>query len=524
MPAPDRTLPAPKAMPKDNYRHWIRIRKTVQVTSLILFMICLFSSRQGGWNANVVNIPIRIDPLVTITNLLSSRTFLTGSVLSIIVITLSLMLGRAWCGWLCPLGTILDIFSSPGKTGNKFLPFLEKLRGFKNYLLIIILSMALLGNLSLLFLDPLTIVVRTITTTFLPILDRVITAIEVGLYPIPIFTGTINWIDSIIRPGILPNEPVYYRSIALYVIFFTSLILLNLLASRFWCRYLCPLGSFLGLLSKFSLFRREVNDCKACSICAQRCPTGTIDPTRSYQSDPAECTLCLECFKSCDRSSIRLRLPYKIAPFFRYDPNRRKVLLSIATAIISVAILKVDWRQKRSHARNIRPPGASDNNLFGKCVRCGECVRACPTNAIQAAVFESGIEGVWTPILVTRLGYCDYSCNTCGQVCPVQAIPPLQLEEKRLRIIGKAYIDENRCIAWSDHKDCIVCEEMCPVSDKAIKLTPTQFKQEDGSILEVKLPLVHRERCIGCGICEYKCPVSDEAAIQVFTTSETRLS
>jgi formate hydrogenlyase subunit 6/NADH:ubiquinone oxidoreductase subunit I len=117
---------------------------------------------------------------------------------------------------------------------------------------------------------------------------------------------------------------------------------------------------------------------------------------------------------------------------------------------------------------------------------------------------------------MSRLGYCDYSCNACGQVCPVQAIPPLSLEEKRQAVIGRAYIDQNRCIAWADHIDCIVCEEMCPIADKAIKLVPTEFTKEDGSLVTVKLPQVHRERCIGCGVCEYKCPVNGEAAIRVY--------
>jgi NAD-dependent dihydropyrimidine dehydrogenase PreA subunit len=128
---------------------------------------------------------------------------------------------------------------------------------------------------------------------------------------------------------------------------------------------------------------------------------------------------------------------------------------------------------------------------------------------------EDGIENVWTPIFNMRLGYCDYSCNACGQVCPVQAIPPLTVEEKRETVIGRAYIDQNRCIAWADHNDCIVCEEMCPIADKAIKLIPTDFIKEDGSTVNVKLPVVHRERCIGCGVCEYKCPVNGEGAIRV---------
>jgi NAD-dependent dihydropyrimidine dehydrogenase PreA subunit len=143
-------------------------------------------------------------------------------------------------------------------------------------------------------------------------------------------------------------------------------------------------------------------------------------------------------------------------------------------------------------------------------------MRACPTSALQPAVAEAGIEGLWTPVVVPRLGYCDFSCNACGQVCPVQAIPPLSLEKKREQVIGYAYIDRDRCIPWADNQDCIVCEEMCPIADKAVKLEQSTVPTPDGEAVDVQLPYVIRERCIGCGICEYKCPVSGEAAIRVY--------
>lgn len=115
-----------------------------------------------------------------------------------------------------------------------------------------------------------------------------------------------------------------------------------------------------------------------------------------------------------------------------------------------------------------------------------------------------------------RIGYCDYSCNACGLVCPVRAIPPLSLPEKRGRVIGQAYIDKNRCIPWADHRDCIVCEEMCPVPDKAIKLERVDVPHPDGGMVSIQQPYVVRERCNGCGICEYKCPVNGESAIRVY--------
>jgi formate hydrogenlyase subunit 6/NADH:ubiquinone oxidoreductase subunit I len=138
-----------------------------------------------------------------------------------------------------------------------------------------------------------------------------------------------------------------------------------------------------------------------------------------------------------------------------------------------------------------------------------------------AGVLETGVEGFAAPLIIPRLGYCDYSCNACGQICPTQAIPPLSLEQKQLSIIGKAYINQNRCIPWADGKPCIVCEEMCPLPEKAIVLLERnslgELTSADATSNGIKLPYVNRELCIGCGICEYKCPLNGESAIRVYT-------
>jgi MauM/NapG family ferredoxin protein len=301
---------------------------------------------------------------------------------------------------------------------------------------------------------------------------------------------------------------------------FTGVILLNLFAERFWCRYICPLGGLLSLVSKFAIFRRVVSDeCKDCGLCNRVCPTGTINPHRSYASDPAECTMCLECVPACKRSSLTFMPKLAIAERQDYDPGRRELLAAVLIGIPLVGVFRSSALVKTPYPTRIRPPGAVEDELLSKCIRCGVCIRTCPTSGLQPAVFEAGLEGIWTPVLAPRLGYCDYACNSCGQACPVQAIPPLSLQQKRLQVIGKAYIDKNRCIAWADHGNCIVCEEMCPLPDKAIKLTQAQVTKSDGEIVQIKLPEVNRHTCIGCGICEYKCPVSGAAAIQVYTYS-----
>lgn len=497
-------------------RAWVILRKTVQYLALALFILLFIKAQPGGWPPAFANAALRVDPLVMLAHLLSEKTFLIASSLALVTILLTVVFGRAWCGWLCPLGTILDLFPiQKGRKAQSAPP--ESLRKVKYALLLVILIAALFGNLTLLILDPLTILYRTLTTSIWPALDRLLLSAEKALYPIPPLSAPVSTFDQWIRPALFPVEPLYYHHAALYALVFLAILLSSIFAPRFWCRYLCPLGALLGVVSKFSLFRRAVAPgCKDCGICAKSCPTGTIDPRNDYASDPGECTLCLDCLDSCPRSAIEFKPQQGLAAWKEYDPRRRDVITALGASMVGLALFQSDILAKRAPSHLLRPPGTSEESLLARCIRCGLCLRACPTAALQPALTEAGLEGLWTPILIARAGFCDYSCNACGQVCPVQAIPPLALDEKRQAVIGKAYIDQNRCIAWSDHTDCIVCEEMCPVANKAIQFELLEFLDPDGAAASVKVPHVLRDRCIGCGICEYKCPVNGDSAIRVY--------
>jgi len=508
-------------------KHWILLRKALQGLALIGFLALFLAAPLRSWSMQTINLPMRLDPLAMLAQSLASRSFVAGSALAIGVIVLTLVFGRSWCGWLCPLGTVLDLFpSKKASRSSSGEPYRLGPRGswrrWKYILLLVILGMALFGSLTLLFLDPLTILERSLTAAIWPALDRMVTAAETVLVRVPFLEEPIMKFDALVRPILLPERFIYSRSAVLFAFILAGIIALNMVARRFWCRYLCPLGGFLGFLSKFALFRRRVSeDCKGCKLCFTACPTGTIDPENGYASDPAECTLCLDCLEACPRSDITVNLEPVLGPWKPdYDPSRRQVLYSLAAAATSVAIFRSDWLHLQPSPFQVRPPGSIESELMSHCVRCAECLRACPTGALQPAISEAGIEGLWTPILLPRLGYCDFACNACGQVCPTQAIPALSLEEKQTQVIGKAYIDENRCIAWADHTDCIVCEEMCPLPEKAIQLDEQQVTLSDGSQKTIKLPHVLRERCIGCGICEYKCPLVGEAAIRVRVSAQ----
>ena len=503
---------------------WITFRKTVQYLALFAFIALFVWSSQGGGAGSLVNIPMRLDPLLILANLLASRVFLAGSSLALIIVLLTVVFGRAWCGWLCPLGTILDLFPLNRWRKGRAAPA-EGWRRVKYDLVIVILVAALLGNLTLLFFDPLALLLRTLSVSLWPALDRIVTFLENALGNVPFLSDPLAALDGFIRPAVLPVQPVFYRDGFLYAGVFLGVILLNLLAARFWCRYLCPLGGGLGLLSKLAIFRRKVSaECKGCTLCTDICPTGTINPAKAYASDPAECTMCLNCLEACPRGLNNFVPVFGLEKRTEYDPGRREALLAISASVASVALLKSDAFARRQSPYLIRPPGVRETNpdvaAFTKCTRCSECIRVCPTGGLQPSIFEAGLEGLGAPVLVPRLGYCDYSCNACGQVCPVQAIPPLALEKKRTQVIGLAYINQNRCIPWSDHQPCQVCEEMCPLPKKAIQLEKVTAWGADGAQVTVQLPHVLRELCIGCGICEYKCPLSGEAAIRVYIPKE----
>jgi len=188
----------------------------------------------------------------------------------------------------------------------------------------------------------------------------------------------------------------------------------------------------------------------------------------------------------------------------------------LGASMAGVALLRSEPLARRDSPWLLRPPGARETAFLSTCIRCGACVKVCPTNALQPGSSSLGMEGMWAPALAPRLGFCDYSCNACGHVCPTGAIPLLTLEEKRKKVLGVAYIDKNRCLPWADNRNCIVCEEMCPVSPKAIVLDDEPVLDDQGLKATLRRPRVIRDLCIGCGICEYQCPLNGAAAIRVY--------
>ncbi len=499
---------------------WHRLRQAVQYLSLLLYLYLFLTTVQWVHPLLPVGLFFRLDLLAALSSTLAGRGFPTQFAPAGLILLLTLALGRAWCGWLCPLGTVLDLVRFQRARGNR--PRLSPhWRGVKYVVLFVILLGALLANQTLMVLDPIAILTRSLATVIMPALNLVVTLVERTLYPFPLFRGPLNVMERLLRGAVLPYGQGFFQGNVLIALLLVGILSLNWIAERFWCRTLCPLGGLLALISKVSWLRRAVGPgCNRCRHCARDCTMGTADPARDFASDPGECILCLACLAACPQQANSFQGRWGLGEWREYDPSRRQVLAALGLSVAGVALLRTEPSAQRDDPHLLRPPGARGADFLAKCIRCGKCMKVCPTFGLQPSLLEGGLEGWWTPVLVPRLGYCDYSCHECGQVCPSGAIPPLSLEEKREMVIGHAYIDRSRCIPWVDHRNCIVCEEMCPVPQKAIKLEEVESEDEWGEPMILLRPSVRHDLCIGCGICEYQCPLEGQAAIRVQVPSE----
>ena len=326
----------------------------------------------------------------------------------------------------------------------------------------------------------------------------------------------------ITKNSFLPQDVQYhFRLNFLATVLFVGILAANAVSRRYWCRNLCPLGALLGVLSKFSIIRRMVKpNCTKCAKCMPDCKMGAIpdDPTQ-YQAP--ECIYCYACTSVCPSLST------VIAPSLRGDGfnnhlslNRRRLIQACGVGAMVALLGKTNIAAKTSRTGSvkvssdalIRPPGALPEAEFtNRCVRCTECMKVCPTGGLQPAIAEAGFEGLWTPVLVPRIGECTQNCNLCSQVCSSQAIQPFDIPEKDYIFIGRAVIDRSQCIAWNSDKKCLICDEAC--SYHAL-----YWKEVD----DIKRPFVEEHKCVGCGICENVCPIQPVAAIRAFSFGDRR--
>lgn len=533
-------------------------RRISQTFFLLLFFFLFFQTEfRGAFDTTYseiirlqypVSLFLEMDPLVAVSTALSTHAIYENVVLALIIIVGVILIGRFFCGWICPLGTLNHFFSSfkPERKGMKRIAAnrYQKWMSIKYYLLFALIALSIFTSLQAGLLDPIPFLVRSLATSVVP-------AINVGIRESLDFlhSSNIGVLQSLADAGylvlgssILSYKPQYYHLAFVIGIVFLAVLVLNRFITRFWCRGICPLGALMGLLSRFAIFgmRKDHSRCDDCNLCTLHCQ-GACDPQGKVPWRQAECHLCFNCEGVCPQEAIRFeffpdqdRKTVKIAP----DLKRRRVIESFAAGVVALPLFRSSLGLAKNHDdRLIRPPGSLEEEEFlARCIRCGQCMKVCPTNAIQPAMFESGIEGVWTPMLVMRVGYCEYNCVLCGQVCPTGAIWKISEEEKLGKVpgqansrskakpvkIGTAFYDRGRCLPWAMDIPCIVCEEFCPTSPKAIWVIDEDVTRSDGTVVRVQRPRVDVDRCVGCGVCENVCPVADRPAIYVTNIGETR--
>lgn len=487
-----------------------RLRSFVQALFFIIFTVLFFRVSYPLADDVTRNLFFNLDPLVLFGLALSGSAILSGFLLSAATVALTVLFGRVFCGWVCPMGTLFDWSAHAFSAGKPKPPFGKgPFASVKYYILGFFILGSLFGLTFVFFLDPLVFLFRVFT---------------LNIYPAIIFVanGALNYLrSSAASLGFTQLSMLSYQQPAFVFALFSLLMFLTVIGliymeRRFWCRNLCPLGALLSLLSRFSLWGRRVNDsCITCSKCAQVCPMNAIGED-FHTTSAHECIQCERCSAVCPTAAISFGFHAPGEQRYTHSPSRRGMIAASAGGMLAAFAAGASVSRQTTRSSLIRPPGARvEQDFLDTCLRCGECMKSCPTHGLQPAVSQAGFEGFFTPVLVPRIGGCEEKCNNCGKICPTGAIRNLPLEEKQYAVIGNAVIERTRCIAWEQGKLCLVCDEACPYD--AIEFH--MITNEKGTI---QRPFVIEDKCVGCGQCEHACPVQGKAAIFVTPLNEVR--
>jgi polyferredoxin len=544
------------------------VRIVSQATFFALFVFLLWVSwfsRLGGYP---VSLFLEVDPLVGVATAISSHTVYRGLWRALFVLVPTLLLGRAFCNWMCPYGTLHQfvgwLFNVRNNRGNIDRNRYRPIYRLKYVILGMFLVLAVFGALQIGLLDPICLLARTFTVAFEP-------AADLGTAALADHAGRHGLSPALLAPlSASPGAP-HQRVFA--GAWFVGLVILglvgmNLVIPRFFCRVLCPLGAFLGVLSRFSLWRidRDLTKCTDCDLCLKHCE-GASDPQAALRK--SECFVCFNCIDDCPEDALAFRFapaPLKdriagekdrvlgrikegtAALFGRrvisknWDteiagtsvPRRRWVLTGVA-GVLAYPFLRLSAavNERAFSHQCIRPPGSvAEPEFLERCIKCDMCINVCPTNVLQPSTLaQGGLEGLWTPVMDFSVAACQLNCTLCSEVCPTGAIQKISLDRKLgagawkeagpIRL-GTAFFDRGRCLPWAMETPCVVCEEVCPVSPKAIGTYDEEITRWDGTKVTLNKPYVRPELCIGCGICERECPVVDSAAVYVTAVGETR--
>jgi polyferredoxin len=427
------------------------------------------------------------------------------------VLLLTILSGRTYCSFLCPLGIGQDLFSRfGGRIKRKFRRY-----GYKkpftllrySLLAVTLIVTMVWGIYMITLLDPYSIFARFMTYFIKPVILLINNFLAGILGKFDIYT--------------LSNVPVKGFSLIVYsipAVFFILIGGLSLTKGRLYCNMICPVGTLLGLLSKISILRIKFDEsaCTRCGRCSMRCKSSCID-FLNHDIDVSRCVDCFNCITTCQDKALSYGIVKLTKKVHKTDESKRKVIagsLLLMFGLSRVAsgqqktapVPKKDSTVKENRTLPVCPPGAGTISDFNKdCIACSLCINACPNNVLQPSFRQYGLSGMLQPVMDYHKSFCTYNCTICTEICPTNALRLLLLDAKKLTQIGKAKFIKDNCIVKTEKTACGACSESCPT--KAVHMIPYE-----GNLV---IPEVTEDICIGCGHCEFACPTVPYKAIFV---------
>lgn len=485
----------------------IRITISILVISLISFFIVDFAGL----------LPMQLHFLEEIQLIPALLALNWVVIISLVVLTF--IFGRIYCSSVCPLGIWMDISSrirkwTSSKKKKKKFKYTKALNLWR-YGFLALTLIAFLSGFSLLvgLLDPYSAFSRIVVHVFKP-------AYLAG-------HNLFEWIFSRFGNHEFLPVGIYVMSISSLVIALFTLVLVSVMAwrnGRIYCNTVCPVGTTLGLISKYSILQIKFtpSNCTSCGKCARVCKASCID-VKKMKVDADRCINCYNCTEVCGDNALHYQPVWKKQAFDQAQssenkkvskkPNsRRKFLQTAGMTVLATGTLLADRKlgpvtSTLEHKRKpVLPPGALNFDKFSQqCTSCHLCITKCPTQVIRPAYYEYGLSGMMQPVMDFKTQYCDYTCTMCTDVCPTDALSPLTEEIKKKTQIGLVQLQLSDCVVQKHNKHCTACSDICPTA--AVVAMPYQDA--------LFIPEIDPAICVGCGACESVCPAKPLKAIWV---------